>query len=431
MESAKDNRSQSPGSVDRPQLSGGVWFLACAILALPLVAVSVLGASPRLALLQYRSMLVLAANHLVTLGWGTMVAIGSLHQMLPAAAGVPRGGDRLMPFQFGLYLVGVTALAAGFGWHLLPLLLFGGGAVFTAILLAIGRATAVLMHRTRWLPSLSYIVVALACLGGVSAWGLILVLNWRFLFWRDLIGPVGLMVHLPLGLIGWFATLVAGVSYYLLPRFTGLKDPSKVHPRAVLVSLSAGLAVTLGGVIVLPAGVRIGLLLVAIGGFLYTADVVRFLHAWPKKARDITRAHWKVIAAETGILSAGLLGWTVGVLPGDPQRWAVAGVSLFLLGWVTLAITGQAYKVTPFLIWYYRYQLGMAPLEVPRLEAPYWPPAGGPSLALLACGGALVALGVLAWSPAVSMLGGLAFFAGAVVFSYLLGYSWLPRLWGR
>jgi len=44
-------------------------------------------------------------------------------------------------------------------------------------------------------------------------------------------------------------------------------------------------------------------------------------------------------------------------------------VVLFLLGWVTQAILGQLYKVTPFLIWYYRATIpNVSP--IPRQRAP-------------------------------------------------------------
>lgn len=132
---------------------------------------------------------------------------------------------------------------------------------------------------------------------------------------------------------------------------------------------------------------------------------------------------------ETSLLSLGLAAWALGLLPGQPIRWGVAGVALFLLGWVTLAITGQAYKVTPFLMWYYRFRLGMSALEIPRLEAPYWPRAAVAPFVLLTAGGGLVALGALLSSPEAGLAGGAAFFAGACLFAYLLGYSWLPVLW--
>jgi hypothetical protein len=96
---------------------------------------------------------------------------------------------------------------------------------------------------------------------------------------------------------------------------------------------------------------------------------------------------------------------------------------------VTLAITGQAYKVTPFLMWYYRFALGMAAYDVPRLDAPYWPGTALPPLILLGAAGPLISLGVLLGAVWVSAAGGAAYFLGACLFSWLLGYSWLPILW--
>ena len=54
----------------------------------------------------YGSLPVLAANHLVTLGWGTMVAVGALHALLPAAAGVRQDVPRIVPWQFGIHRCG-------------------------------------------------------------------------------------------------------------------------------------------------------------------------------------------------------------------------------------------------------------------------------------------------------------------------------------
>jgi hypothetical protein len=37
--------------------------------------------------------------------------------------------------------------------------------------------------------------------------------------------------------------------------------------------------------------------------------------------------------------------------------------------------------------------------------------------------------GILMGQRDVSAAGGIAFFLGSCVFAYVLGYSWLPRLW--
>src|SRR3990170_2917881 len=322
---------------DRPHLTRSGLFLVGAVLLLPVVAAFVALAAPKLATLQHRSLPVLTATHLVTLGWGTMVALGALHQLLPAAAGVRHDPPRLAGWQFGLHLWGVIILAGGFWSRHTGWLIVGVTAVVCSVLVSFGTAACVLARRTRWSWPLSYVTIAVAGLVAATFWGATLALNWRFGFWKVLLLPVGLTVHLTLGLVLWFAFLITGVSYYLLVRFTTHRTLDDTRVRAVFV--------------------------------------------------------------------------------------------LLLAGWVTLAITGQAYKVTPFLMWYYRFALGMAAYDVPRMEAPYWPRTALPPLLLLGGAGPLISLGVLLAMPWVSAAGGAAYFLGACVFSWLLGYSWLPRLW--
>ncbi len=413
---------------DRPHITRSGLFLLAAVLGFPLVAAAVAAAVPRLAALQIRSPQVLAANHLVTLGWGTMIALGALHQLLPAAAVVRREPGREVVVQFCAYLVGVAALAVGFWTRLTGALIAGGTLVVLSVAFSVVAAAAVIRRRTRWPPGLDLLATAVACLGLVTLWGLLLAANWRLAFWPPLL-VWGLQVHLALGLAGWFGLLIAGASYYLLPRFAGLRDAPALRSRAVL---AMGVLAVAGLIAGAPTGgtiTRLGVAALGMTALLYARDLATFLRAWTKPAPDITRTHWRLIAASTAVLGAGALLAAGGWLPGERLRWAAAAVAWYLLGWVTLVITGQAYKVTPFLMWYYRFALGMSAYEVPRLEAPYWPRAGVLPLALLAGGSVLIAAGVLLARPAVAAAGGGAYLAGAAVFSYILGYSWVPVLW--
>lgn len=413
---------------DRPRLTYSGVFLAGAVLAFPIVAAFVAVASPRLGALQHRTAAVLAANHLVTLGWGTMIALGALHQLLPAAAGVRHEPGRPVAVQFAVHLAGVILLAAGFWRQTAAIYIPGGTAVVLSVLASAATAGWVLRRRRRWDEPLLFVTAALVCLVLVVLWGLTLALNLRYTFWPALLRPVGLTVHLTLGLVGWFGFLIIGVSYYLLQRFTTRRTLAGARPKVVFGLLAAAVAALLTGAFTAPLLVRAGLAAAGAAGLVYIQDVRRFVGAW-SRARDITRLHWRLLIAETGVLSVGLIAYAAGVLPGPAGRWAVAGVTLFLTGWVTLAITGQAYKVTPFLMWYYRFALGMPAYDVPRLEAPYWPRGALPAVALIALAGPLMSAGVLAGAPAVSAAGGTALFLGSCVFSYVLGYSWLSRLW--
>ena len=414
---------------DRPRLTRSGLFLLAAILLFPVVGAFVAMAAPKLAALQHRSPPVLTANHLVTLAWGTMIALGALHQLLPAAAGVRHEPSPLVAWQFLLHVAGVAGLAAGLWFHQTGPLLAGGSAVFMSVLMSAGTAWWVCVRRTRWSWPLTYISVAITGLVTATAWGTLLALNWHLGFWNALLLPMGLTIHLTLGLALWFVFLIAGVSYYLLVRFTTRRSLDGTRGGAVFILLLTGSVAVLSGVFLHPLLLRAGLLAWAAGGVLYALDLRLFLRAWGRTL-DITRVHWQIIAAETIVLSAGCLGYAIRltIIP-EPIRWIVAGVALFLTGWVTLAITGQAYKVTPFLMWYYRFARGMPAYDVPRLDAPYWPRTALPPLVLLGAAGPLIGLGVLLGMPAISATGGAAYFLGSCVFSWLLGYSWLPRLW--
>jgi hypothetical protein len=406
-------------------------FVLAGVLGFPVVAAFVLVAAPRLAALQYRSMPVLATNHLVTLGWGTMIAIGLLYQLLPAIAGVRREPVRLIPAHVAVHISGVAATTLGFLFGSQNLLILGASLVAISVLAFLGFAIPILHKRVRSPLAIVFMAISMICLSATVVWGWLLVLNWKFVFWRALLTPFGLAIHLALGLVGWFAVLVVGASYFLIPRFGGIGEVSAVRPRVVLGGLVMGLVLLLGGMATSESLVRVGALSVASAGLVYTRDLVWLIHSWRGQAYDITRAHWRVLTVETAVLSVGLAAWALEVLPGPPLRWGAAGVALFLLGWLTLAITGQAYKVTPFLMWYYRFRLGTSPLELSRRPAPYWPRAAVAPFVLLTAGGSLVALGALIASPEVGVAGGAAFFAGACLFAYLLGYSWLPALRAR
>src|SRR5207302_893991 len=161
----------------------------------------------------------------------------------------------------------------------------------------------------------------------------VLAANMRWGFWPALfVDRRGLVVHLTLGLGGWFGLMVVGTFYRLVPLVHGARVAAPHRGWAIL-----------------------GLGVLAIGGVL-------------------TGAVWG-------------------------------------LGWVTQAIIGQLYKITPFLMWYYRATIPDM-LAIPRQPAPYNPRPGRAVLWLSNLGVAGLALGIwLAAAPVAE--GGAVLLAGA------------------
>jgi hypothetical protein len=126
----------------------------------------------------------IAATHLMTLGFLGLVMIGAMLQMLPVVAGSPVSRPRLVAGPVhGLLVPGILALAGGLlsgrGWpvHLALVLLGPGFAVFVAAAgLSLKRAGAAN-------PTVTAMRLAIAGLAIAVALGLTLASNYAFGWW--------------------------------------------------------------------------------------------------------------------------------------------------------------------------------------------------------------------------------------------------------
>ncbi len=407
-----------------PGFSFAVPFLATALLLLPAFGAAVAWVARDLATGSPRSWSVLAANHLGTLGWGTLTAMGALHQMFPAMLGIPRRPGWPALVQFALTLLGLLLLLGGFVWREAGVVAAGGVTSWAGTGLFVLLLVEMVRHRRRWSLSVSGVLLSLLFLLVTVSWGVLLALNWRFPFAPGLLLWAGVGVHAAAGLVGWFGQLVVSVSYYLLPRFTGVRLAGDGALRWVLALLNASVVLLAVAALQADAGpARLAAGLLALAGVTYGRDLVRFLRGGRRQAPDLTRWHWWAIAAQTLGLAGLALGWLVGRLEG--MRAATAAGFGVLVGWVSLAIMGQLYKVSPFLMWYYRYAKGLSAYEVPRLAAPYFPPEGVAAFVLSVGGASLAFGGILLGAPGLAAAGGGLFFGGTLVYALLMAVSWI------
>ena len=426
-----------------PGMTSAVPFMVTSVLLLPVAGAGLASVSPQLAAGTFRTYPVLAVNHLVTLGWGTLLAMGAIHQMFPAMVGVPRRPGRGALIQYGLSLAGAATLVGGLLLRRVPWVAAGGLVAWIGITYFLWLTARIARRRRRWTPEASGVALALGYLLLTATWGLLAVLNWRWPFWRGLLGDAGVGVHAALGLGGWFAQLVVSVSAYLLPRFVGLHriearadaGSGETHAGAAaraipllpaLLPLNAGVLLLVAAALLgAPPPARFGAALLAASGLLYAGSLLRVLRARQQAKPDLTIHHWWAILGQTVLLSILAGVWAAGGLGTEGRRTAAAAAVLFLVGWLSLAIMGQLYKVTPFLMWYYRFALGIPAAEVPRLAAPYYPAVGVPSFYLTLSGSLLLAGGVLLAQPALARGGSLLFLGGGLLFAYAMAVSWI------
>ncbi|MBM3450458.1 MAG: hypothetical protein FJX78_05685, partial [Armatimonadetes bacterium] len=371
-------------------------FLAAAVLLLPLFGLGLLWVAPAIATGGHRAYPVLAVNHLGTLGWASLVAMAAMHQMFPAVLGATGRPGWREAAQLAAHAAGVVIVVAGFLTGR-PTWIAAGGAVILASTWTFAAIIAIhVWTRKRWLPLTLGIVLSVAHLTLAVTWGFLMGANWTTLFWPALLTTTGLGVHVAMGVGGWFLQLIVSVSYYLLPRFTAVRSIGEGSLSAVLVSINAAIALfVVASVTASGSAARSAALLLAGGGLLWARDIVRYSRQRRDRGRDLNDLHWRAVAAFVVVLAAGGIAWAIGAWRVHGATLSVAVVVSCLVGIVSLTIMGQIYKVTPFLMWFYRYGRGLSMAEIPKLPDPYAPAAGYPAFWLCAAGAAGLAAAVL------------------------------------
>jgi hypothetical protein len=408
----------------------GSWFTWTAVgVAFPALGLSLVSVSGLLARDAYDAFPVVAVTHIATLGWATMTIMGAAMQMAPALLGARVRGEPAIPWLYALCALCVLTVVVGLaavrpGWAAA-----GGAGVNLAcwwFVLLLVRTIAAAGPRGSVVSP--HVPVALLCLLLVLLWGVVLALNLQWGFWPALrVGHRGLLVHLSLGLGGFLGMMVVGVFYRLVPLVHGARvaDPRRgwgilaLGVLAIAAAL-AGVAGSAAGAFRLAAAAAAGALL------LFAWEVLHVLGHRRTRAPDLNVSHWHAGAAYSIVLAGVGTGWALGGLRSTPaDRLGECVVVLFLFGWVTQAVIGQLYKVTPFLMWYYRATIPDV-LAIPRQPALYAPPLGRAVLWLSNAGVAALAAGIWAGVPWIARGGAALIAAAAFLLAYLLAYRWVP-----
>ena len=434
----------APGGVTGGPLAmtaaeAAMWWAVA--VAMPVTAVLLVLAAPRLAAVRFLTAPVFALTHAITLGLGSTMIMGAAYQMSGALLGVRLWAQPWIPWQLGGFVLGTSALVGGFWTSRLEWLVAGGVVVTTAAWsfgLIMARTGAAL--RRRWAGGrprggVHGLAVAVSALSFalVTTWGLVLALGFRFPLWPSLyVDERGLLVHMALGLGGWFALMVVGVSYRLVPIVHGVRIADERRGMLIVSLLVSSVVLQATGSLVAAAWpLRASVVAASLAGPLYVWELVHLLRRRRRKSPDLNVDHWWALCAVTLALSATGLAWAAGLIgTRPPERLGLAAGATFLLGFVVQAILGQLYKVTPFLMWYYRATVPDV-LQIPQLPTLYAPPAGRAAFWLTNGGLALLVAGILSGATWAAQAGAWLYGAGLVTVAALLGYGWLPAVLTR
>lgn len=319
----------------------------------------------------------LAAVHLLTVGWISVLMLGALHQFLPVITAQRIVAGRSALISLMAILVGLAGMEAGFlaMGGVLPIacliyLPIGG----TLVLAGFVTASAVLariLWRTRPLPFSAYFVaVGLGFLLITAAMGIVMGLVFAYpdlVPWPEALST-GFHLHLLAGLVGWFTLTAMGVSYRLLSMFTLAPEERGAIGTAVVV-LSAGgtVAAWLIGLghaagVAIP-GETAALGAAAAGIALYIVDMVRLYRARRRRTLELNTVMAVPPLAAFAICLMGVLA----IAAGDDAFIGPVGY-LFIFGWLSGLGLSQLYKIVPFLTWLQRYGQVLGKQDVPRVQ---------------------------------------------------------------
>lgn len=306
----------------------------------------------------------LAVAHLLVLGFGTMVAMGVMYQLVPVALQTKIHDLRVARYQYGIYLIGVLGICWSFiDFSAFRLLIFASVTVLGILLFEWNlwltiRNAASSEIRTAIGSALTSLLVTI----GLGLWLVIDFYHPHMGAWHARILPV----HILFGMVGWFTMLIVGFSYKLAPMFT-LSHGYKSHfGKWAVYLLDAGLAVTSIGILLKEFFVTIPGVLLLIAGFVsYGIQLKKILNHRLRKKYDPGVAAALFAMPFTLCLSSvvGLEGW----LTGENISFS-AIVYLIIMGWIALTILGYLYKIIPFLWWTHKYGKVIGKQKTPNLK---------------------------------------------------------------
>ena len=298
---------------------------------------------------------VLAATHLVTLGFLASIMTGAMMQILPVLVGAPLPAPRAVAGLVHIALVaGTLALAGGFvrlqpAFFRFAVVLLGAGfAVFVvAVTMSLARVRA-------WNATVGVMWLVAIALTATVAFGALLAAGLGF----GLTLPSGALydLHPGWGLLGWVGVLVIGVAYQVVPMFQMTPAYSDrltswltwaVFAALVLWSM---VAVSLGDAgEVLARGLALALAVAYATFALITLDLQRQRR---RRLADVTLDFWRVgMLCLIVAAAAWALRLTGAIEPSD--RFDVFLGVLAIVGVAVSVVNGMLYKIAPFLVWFH------------------------------------------------------------------------------
>jgi hypothetical protein len=312
----------------------------------------------------------LSVTHACVLGWLSLSIMGALYQLGPVLFGGRLLSVKLARIQLLVHVAGAVTMVFAFGAWRLQNLAVGGTLVGASFAMFLVNAVPGVRAFRRGSLVRDYVSVALSFLVAAAALGITYAFALHY-GWFPLT-PGRVSAHAHLGLAGFLALTVMGLSYQLVPMF-------QVVPRGRPRFGRLSLWITVLGVIVFAAVLSedpaapirlVASLGLAAGPGLWMLDQVGFIRRRAKRKMDVQgRATVVSLAFLASAIVVGLAAasgtWAVPSF--EPARLELAYGILAIGGWAGTVLLGNSYKVVPFIVWNARFRELAGRQPVPTL----------------------------------------------------------------
>ncbi len=320
---------------------------------------------------------ILSITHQLVLGWVTIIIFGALYQLIPVVMEVKLRSELLA--HISLYSMAIGTLALGHSFlsgyiTVSPLFYIAAFLIaLSVILFAVNVVLTALQTKQKTIENL-FIVTSGIWLLITILLGIFIPLN-AALGWLPKSNLALLKVHMHIGVIGWFLTLVVGVASKLLPMFFIAHKLNIKYLNYSYFGVNLGLialALTLwfesfGVIFYVAAGI------LALGFFLFVRYVYDAFKARLRKKLDIGM---KITVWAFPFLGLALIGGILSALNLEVLSIINNSMKTFygmsiILGFLSSMIFGQMYKTLPFIVWLVHYQDKVGKFKTPMPASMY------------------------------------------------------------
>lgn len=445
ISTAPNVRAAQPKQVraTAPSVSLPLRFMLTGLVAL-FFAVGWIIVKPSILASYHYNQYVIAATHLVVLGFICTVVMGAMYQLVPVALETKLYSERLAKWQFVIHVIGFIGMVAMFNvWNMKQVGHFGS-ALALGVGLFVYNMARTLWHVPKWNVVATAITAALvwfsltifvglsiaaakcayeateglATAEGVKQMvgGLRVVAGIVSRF--DAIGAMHAHAHL--GVVGFFVMLIVGVSYRLIPMFMLTEVQSKRRAALSILLLNIGLAGSVVTILLRSEWKPVFAAIAVAGLAIFGWELRAMLRA---RKRPVLDWGLKSFLVAVGMLIpvcvlALVLSWPR--LPMNQFFSLMENVYGFLglFGVVTLAILGMLHKILPFLVWFgvYSPHVGRAQLPLTTQMVSERAQVGG--LIAYLVGLAVMSVAILRESELWVRIGGACLFASILCFGW-------------